>query len=196
MALFTAKADSNLPLLTRLFQVSSEIGSSEAELMSSEMCQFISWWLNCEKRSDTPTPTDVRRLARFAEYMRAMMIGAADRKAPPADIQQEMECYIKDNLPPPSLQFLQGDTRQGDTPIVFFTPLVEAEHGPIAGTLIRRALASLASAWERATFKRCEECESAFPSTEKKQRFCSVKCRHRHGQRRRMGELYNKKFRV
>jgi hypothetical protein len=184
MALFTSKADKDISILTRLYQLSPDLGKSVSELMASETAQFIKWWVEREEQEDGITERDVTIIAQFAYWIRLIMDGLADKEAPSSQTLLHWEYYEEHYAANPALEFAHGTAEQGDIPFIRFGPRY-GQGGDNHEALIRYAIGSLWAAVERAHFRRCEECHSPFPTLVKSKRWCSQRCGNRAGERRR-----------
>jgi hypothetical protein len=188
VALFTAKDDAGLPLLTRLYQVDTRLGDTKDKLLSSELAEFI-WWLTREGRDDTATEADIVSLAKFIACLRPIMDALADGRAPGHSDLMLWRDYEKTYLTNPILEFIYGSEEQGDRPFVRFGPW-EAQSENIHEFLIQQAISSLMAAVERAEFKRCAECRCPFPELSQRRIYCSFRCKNRAAIRRAYGRRF------
>ena len=195
MALFTNKADADLPLLTKLYQVSPELGPTVPDVMASEIAKFMRIELK-EQDLREPSESDIVSMARLLKTVKAMMDGAADGEPPLPEIEWVMQDYLNIYLKPPTLGFIFVDKEQGHKPFVHYLGLHDTnsvtQDEETFDLICQMVLQSLVIMWERAEFRRCEVCSSVFVMNPKrKQKFCSQRCRARLGSRRRYAILFD-----
>jgi hypothetical protein len=212
MALFTNKADAGLSRLTRFYQLELPEPPDEEEdvdgwydwglhLMEgeeSELAAFVdqerTTFSNALYYPLSPpgedsgslfnsSPEAYRDLGEFYIFLKRLMQIAADNKAPSEEEEGVLNILIQHLLRPPKV--LWRDLSRAN-----FKQYLVLEFDGINefDKIIKRPLLEdFLTALRARSLVRCQECQSVFPKREdhKEQRFCSHRCRHRVGSRRR-----------
>ncbi len=190
MALFRNKADDDLPILTRFYQLDvPERGAGESEteyegrLFASELGVWISSY-QPESRPSGLLPSridDRAMLADLQRTIRGLMGALADGQVPTEYLQDDLTEFRLRYLAPKEIVF--SPTLEGGV-------VVERCIDDWADVYIIPILRAFEEAAIQGSFSRCAECESAFVLTRKGQKYCSQRCSHRAGERRRYVERF------
>lgn len=189
MAIFNYRQDRTLPLLTKLYQVSSEIGETPEEAAESELGIIVREWAAVADINE-PDVSDIRAIRDLVIHILIpIMDSIADNKEPDKLILDTFNSYIAHYAPYPQLYFLKEEDKI-KTP-VFSYKITGVPDGEVNITheFSTYILASLISNVQNYSLERCYECNSVYPHRDN-MLYCSFRCRNRVNARR----AYHKRF--
>jgi len=180
MALFTSKADSDIPLLTQLYQ-----------LEESEILPWLDLWN--QKHSYAPVTTGEGTkaiLSEFLSLLRLVMDAMVSGKHPTGQVKHDLNAWLENYLTPPIVFWEITDTEGLTTPLERSSAVDTLETGPPRVThgvaspnsvaaFCSRVLTELLWIITHGKLSRCEECQKVYQVTNRRQRFCSDRCADR-----------------
>ena len=192
MALF-GKADAHIYLVNQYYQLVFDWRSPEGSELEE--------WLKFLRGPLFRSPNDVKeveedkakqenalmRLSRHHDLIALTMNAAADGLAPSLGDEFNLNALIKEVMPPPVVAWTRHEVLK-HRPLVSYDGSLGSRVGPaplMEEKMLTTIVAQLVSALAANVFVRCTECGSAFASNRKEQKYCSYRCAHRAGTRRR-----------